>query len=259
MASLLSPMSDAGWKVEVLLTGSWRGATSVLLSNRGHHIVVDTGLPHEAHQLVGALKQKGLDPTDIGTVINTHFHVDHVMNNCLFPKSTIYASQQSYDWCLSMYSDVAKDAQWEELALKYYPETPHYEQARDNMAWLRKFALRWWDVKRLGEPSQFRWIETQPLPDGLEGLVTSGHVPGHTSIIIHSDETPTVIAADALLSREHDEQVLTMIPYNRAQYHLDRARLLALGGYILPGHDRGFLVDAHAVNDATQGVPPFLP
>jgi glyoxylase-like metal-dependent hydrolase (beta-lactamase superfamily II) len=105
----------------------------------------------------------------------------------------------------------------------------------------------------LGEPSRFRWIETQPLPEGLEALVTTGHVPGHTSIIVRG-ETRTVIAADALLSREHDEQVLTMIPYNRAQYHLDRARLLALGGYILPGHDRGFLADAHATDGGTQGA-----
>jgi glyoxylase-like metal-dependent hydrolase (beta-lactamase superfamily II) len=252
-------MLEPSWKIDVVLTGSWRGATSVLLSNGKHHIIVDTGLPHEASHLIASLKAKGLDPSDIQTVINTHLHVDHVMNNILFPSSTIYTSQQSYDWSLSMYSDVAQEHNWEQLLLKYYPEIPDHDLAKKSVNWLRKFALRWWDVKRLGEPSQFRWIETQPLPDGLEGLVTSGHVPGHTSIIVHSDETPTVIAADALLSREHDEQVLTMIPYHRAQYHLDRARLLALGGYILPGHDRGFLVDAHAVNDATQGVPPFLP
>lgn len=234
-------MADWDWKVSVLLTGSWRGATSVLLSNRGHHIVVDTGLPHEAHQLVSALEQKGLKPADIGALINTHFHVDHVLNNILFPSSLVYATQQSYDWCRSLYSDILNGAGWERVALKYYPETHDYEKSADNMGKLRKFALRWWDVKRLGEPSRFRWIETQPLPAGLESLVTSGHVPGHASIIVRSGETPTVIAADALLSREQDEQILTMIPFNRRQYHLDRARILSLGGHILPGHDAGFL------------------
>jgi len=237
-------MTNSGWKVSVLLTGSWRGATSVLLSNRRHHIVVDTGLPHEAHQLVSALEQKGLEPAAVGALINTHFHVDHVLNNVLFPSSIVYATQQSYDWCRSLYSDILNDAGWERVALKYYPETHDYEKSADNMGKLRKFALRWWDVKRLGEPSRFRWIETQPLPEGLESLVTSGHVPGHASIIVHSGETPTVIAADAVLSREHDEQVLTMIPYNRRQYHLDRARILSLGGHILPGHDAGFLAPA---------------
>lgn len=246
-------MGDTGWKVSVLMTGSWRGATSVLLSNRGYHIVVDTGLPHEAHQLVSALAHKGLKPADIGTVINTHFHVDHVLNNALFPASVIYATQQSYDWCRSLYADILNEAGWEKVALKYYPETHDYEKSAANMGRLRKFALRWWDVKRLGEPARFRWMETQPLPEGLENLVTSGHVPGHASIIIRGGEMPTVIAADALLSREHDEQVLTMIPYNRVQYHLDRTRILALGGQILPGHDAGFL--AFEKPDSTNPRP----
>ena len=45
------------WKVEELLAGSWRGATSVLISNGRCHIVVDTGMPHEAHLLVKALEK----------------------------------------------------------------------------------------------------------------------------------------------------------------------------------------------------------
>ena len=75
-------MADAAWKVEVLLTGSWRGATSVLLSNGRHHIVVDTGFPHEAHQLVSALKSRGLAPEDIGTVINTRSEERRVGKEC---------------------------------------------------------------------------------------------------------------------------------------------------------------------------------
>jgi glyoxylase-like metal-dependent hydrolase (beta-lactamase superfamily II) len=244
-------MANLDWKVSVLLTGSWRGATSVLLSNRRQHIVVDTGLPHEAHQLLNALKQRGLAPADVGAVINTHFHVDHALNNTLFPSCVVYATQQSYDWCRSLYSDILNDAGWEKVALKYYPETHDYEKSAGNMKKLRKFALRWWDAKRLGDPSRFRWLETQPLPEGLESLVTSGHVPGHVSIIVHGGESPTVIAADALLSREHEEQVLTMIPFNRAQYHLDRTRILSIGGYILPGHDRGFLAPPNLEGSAT--------
>ncbi len=233
-------MAGGEWKVEVLLTGSWRGASSVLLSNGRHHIVVDTGLPHEAYHLVQALGKKGLEPGDVGTVVNTHFHVDHVLNNSIFRHSLIFASQKSHDWCCSLYSDVREENGWEKLALKYYPETYDYEQAKENMAKLRKFALRWWDVKRLGSRSQFRWIETRPLPDGIEALVTSGHVPGHASLIVHQAGRRTIVAGDALLSRENEEKVLTMIPVNRKQFELDRARILSLGGHIVPGHDRDF-------------------
>ncbi len=233
-------MRRTKWKVELLLPGSWRGATSVLISNGRHHIVVDTGLPHEAHQLITALERRGLKPADVGTIINTHFHVDHVLNNSLFPHSLIYATQQSYHWCRAMYSDILDDQNWEKLALKYYPEVHDYERAQENMAKLRKFALRWWDEKRLGAEAQFRWIERGGLPDGLKSLLTSGHVPGHVSVIVPTKTQPTVIAGDALVSRSDEARVLTMIPHHREQFQRDRSQILALPGRILPGHDGEF-------------------
>jgi glyoxylase-like metal-dependent hydrolase (beta-lactamase superfamily II) len=233
-------MGKTPWKIEVLLTGSWRGATSVLLSNRSLRIVVDTGLPHEAHQLLDALKKKGRAPSDIGMVINTHFHLDHVLNNNLFPSSLIYGPQESYEWCRELYSDLRLESEWKKRVLKYYPEIFEYDQAESNMSKLRKLTLRWWDVRRVGSLSQFRWTETHPLPEGLEILVTQGHVPGHVSLIVPGDEQRTVIAGDALLTRDHDDQVLTMIPCNRKQFHLDRALILSLSGRIIPGHDREF-------------------
>lgn len=204
-------------------------------------MVVDTGLPHEAPQLVIALEKKGLKPADVGTVINTHFHVDHVLNNCLFPSSLIYATQESYNWCCSLYSDIRDESNWEKLALKYYPETLEYEGAKERMGKLRKFALRWWDQKRLGSPSQFRWIERGGLPIGLASLITSGHVPGHVSVIVSTPEQATLIAGDALVSRDNQAQVLTMIPHKREQFQRDCSRILALPGRVLPGHDREFL------------------
>jgi glyoxylase-like metal-dependent hydrolase (beta-lactamase superfamily II) len=197
-------------------------------------------MPHEAHQIVKALERLGLTPSDIQTVINTHFHIDHVLNNMLFPGSEIYGSQESYDWCRSVYSTLMDQQNWKTLILKYYPETYEYEGTKQMMAQLRKFALRWWDPKRLGDPSQFRWIEKHPLADGLEKFLSSGHVPGHLSIIVNGEDQRAVISGDALLSRLHDDQVLTMIPHNRKQFQQDRARILAMQGRILPGHDVEF-------------------
>jgi glyoxylase-like metal-dependent hydrolase (beta-lactamase superfamily II) len=233
-------MGQAHWKAEVLIPGSWRGATSVLLSKGSHHVVVDTGMAHEAPVLVKALKAHGLQPSDIKALINTHFHVDHVLNNSIFPHCRIYASQKSYDWCRSLYSDLFAHVGWEKLVLKYYPETRNYERWREWMGKLRKFALRWWDLKRVGAPERFIWVENHSLPDGLDSWVTSGHVPGHLSIVVRNGEQPTIIAGDAVLTREHDDQVLTMIPYNRQQFYCDRANILATQGRILPGHDQPF-------------------
>jgi len=186
------------------------------------------------------LELRGLKPTDIRIVINSHFHIDHVSNNKLFPRGEIFGSQESYDWCRAAYSDLLDRQNWEALVLKYYPETFDYEQAEEMMGKLRKLAQRWWDPERLGHTSQFRWIEKQALPADLEGLVTSGHVPGHASIIVHGREQRTVIAGDALLSRKHEEQILTMIPHNRKQFQQDRASILAMQARILPGHDLEF-------------------
>ena len=222
------------------LAGKLRGATSVLLSKGTQHIIADTGMPHEAHEIVKALELRGLRPSDIQIVINSHFHIDHVLNNALFPGSEIFGSQESYDSCRAVYSDLLDKQNWETLILKYYPETFEYERAKELMAKLRKLALRWWDPKRLGNPSQFRWIEKHALPADLEGLLTSGHVPGHVSIIVHGGERRTVIAGDALLSRRHDEEVLTMIPHSRKQFQQDRGRILAMGARIVPGHDAEF-------------------
>jgi len=248
-------MTENGWKVDVLLAGSWRGATSVLLSAGRRHVVVDTGMPHESPLLVAALEQRGLRPPDIHEIINTHFHVDHVLNNSLFSNSIIYASQQSHDWCCSLYSDLCDKGHWEKLVLKYYPETFDYERAGELMGKLRKMALRWWDLKRLGHRSQFRWTETGALPEGLESLMTLGHVPGHLSIVVHTPSEPTVIAGDVVLSRDAEAEVLTMIPHQRQQFELDRARLLAIGGRILPGHDSEFV---SAVTDRANPSPPDL-
>jgi len=231
---------NPSWKTEVLLPGSWRGATSTLLSRGHHHIIIDTGMPHEAHRLLEELEKRGLHPSDIRMIVNTHFHVDHVLNNCLFPDSEIYGSQQSHDWCCQAYADLLDEQNWEKLSLKYYPESAEYERAPKLMGALRRFALRWWDRKRLGDPSRFRWIETQPLPDDLEFLVTNGHVPGHASVIVHNGDQPIIIAGDAVLTREHDANVFTMIPHNREQFQHDRAHILAMMGRIVPGHDGEF-------------------
>ncbi len=232
-------MLNSHWKIDVLLAGSWRGASSVLLSNGSERILVDTGLPHDAHQLLTALEHRGLAPSGIKRIINTHFHIDHVSNNSLFPGSLIFATQQSFDWCHSLYSDLAC-TDWERLVLKYYPEVFEYENAKQRMEKLRKIALRWWNSEHVGSRTQFRWIETCGLPYGIDVMLTSGHVPGHASLILNTDQQQVVIAGDALLTRAHDDQVLTMIPYCRPQYQQDRERILEIAGVIVPGHDQTF-------------------
>ena len=233
-------MAISGWKADTLLPGSWRNAASVLLSDGNRHLVVDTGMAHEEHLLVEALSQRGLSTSDIEGIVTTHFHIDHVLNNSIFPESIIYATQESHDWCCALYSDLMDNQNWEKLVLKYYPQTFEYDHAVEHLHQMRKFTLRWWDKKRLGSPAQLRWLESNSLPDGLEIHVTSGHVPGHVSVIVAEKDQTTVVAGDACLSRLADVQVLTMIPRDREQSRMDRDQVLSLGTRIFPGHDVEF-------------------
>ncbi|HEX5484041.1 MAG TPA: MBL fold metallo-hydrolase [Terriglobia bacterium] len=247
------------WKAEALLEGDWRGASCVLLTNGCEPLLVDTGMPHDAHRLLAALAQRGFEPSDIRIIINTHFHLDHVSNNCLFPRSAIYATQESYDWCHALYADLVDAVNWKTRVLKYYPEMGEYPEIEHLMDGVRRVALRWWDSSRSGLASQFRWIERHALPDGIAAVVTHGHVPGHVSLLTQDSDGTTVVAGDALLTRTHDDQVLTMIPRWRAEYLAGRQKILSIAGRIIPGHDRAFInVPADEPSAVPLGKPAKL-
>jgi glyoxylase-like metal-dependent hydrolase (beta-lactamase superfamily II) len=62
----------------------------VLIRAGKRNIVVDPGAMGYAAEVVRALAERGLMPSDIDTVVNTHMHLDHTYNNYLFPNALIY-------------------------------------------------------------------------------------------------------------------------------------------------------------------------
>lgn len=93
-----SEMSDN--RVEVLLPGMIRRdgpmvlearSTATLVSRGDVHIIVDTSGPENRQLLIDALGQRGLSPSDIGTVVLTHSHGDHVGNLELFKGARVLA------------------------------------------------------------------------------------------------------------------------------------------------------------------------
>ncbi len=55
-----------------------------LVQAGGTNIIVDTGMPHDAEEILEALHRHGLDSEDIDIVVNTHCHHDHTGCNRLF-------------------------------------------------------------------------------------------------------------------------------------------------------------------------------
>jgi len=69
--------------------------SSVTLVDSGKkRIVVDTGLLGEDGVITDALAARGLSPTDIDFVVNTHLHIDHCGCNLLFRQSAFYADKK---------------------------------------------------------------------------------------------------------------------------------------------------------------------
>ncbi len=74
-------ISDARSSVTLIVSGS-------------NKIVVDTGLKGEAELLIDALALRGLTPSDIEMIVNTHSHSDHTGNNFLFDNANFLNPQE---------------------------------------------------------------------------------------------------------------------------------------------------------------------
>lgn len=60
-----------------------------LISTATRRIIVDTGLKGEEKLIIERLAERGLNPEDVDSVINTHAHQDHTGNNFLFSGAKI--------------------------------------------------------------------------------------------------------------------------------------------------------------------------
>ena len=134
----------------------------------GKNILIDSGLPEiipegyagfeNGRDVVEQLASIGLTPDDIDTIISTHYDGDHAGRHAAFAKA------------------------------RYVVQRAHHADATSNP---RYAAIRpQWDqpVERI------RLVDgdTELLP-GLALLETSGHVPGHQSVLVRLPDTGAVL------------------------------------------------------------------
>jgi N-acyl homoserine lactone hydrolase len=161
------------------LGGSLYGMVACYLiqMSDGQNILVDSGVPADyqppggalthAHErnVIGQLADLGLRSDDIDLLICTHFDVDHAGCHDTFTHAELVVQRLHYD--------VARSGH------------PRYAAARPH-----------WDHPAL----RYRLVEgdTELLP-GLELIETSGHAPGHQSVLVHLPRTgPVLLAIDAV-------------------------------------------------------------
>jgi glyoxylase-like metal-dependent hydrolase (beta-lactamase superfamily II) len=157
------------------------------IEGQGVRALVDTGIADPAwveREMVpcwqgpdetfdGALASIGWQPADVDIVINTHLHHDHCANNARVAQARFFVSA----------------AEWE---YSYAPIAP--QRVLYNKAWL------------VGSLSAFSYcLVDQDYYDVLPGLrliKTTGHTPGHQSVLVSTAEGTVCVAGDIVSSLE---------------------------------------------------------
>src|SRR5215469_182468 len=144
----------------------------------GTNILIDSGLPADYTPPAGTptaenrknvlehLADLGLHPDDIDLLICTHFDVDHAGYHDAFTQAELIVQRTHYELARSGHPRYARSrAHWDHPALRY----------------------------RLIDG------DTELLP-GLTLLETSGHAPGHQSVLLRLPQTgPVLLAIDAVV------------------------------------------------------------
>ena len=147
-------------------------------TNDGKNILIDSGLPADYTPPPGTppreneknvlehLADLELRPDDIDLLICTHFDVDHAGYHDAFPLAEFIVQREHYELARSGH--------------------PRYATARMH-----------WDHQAL----HYRLIDGDiELLPGLTLIETSGHAPGHQSILVHLPQTgPVLLAIDAVV------------------------------------------------------------
>jgi len=144
----------------------------------GQHILIDSGIPADVplppgtpkadpeNNVIKQLADLGLRPSDIDMLICTHFDVDHAGYHDAFPKAEHIVQREHYALARSGH--------------------PRFAAARPH-----------WDHPAL----HYRLIDgdTELLP-GLRLIETSGHTPGHQSVLVRLPQTgPVLLTIDAVM------------------------------------------------------------
>jgi N-acyl homoserine lactone hydrolase len=169
------------------------------------------------------LRELGIDPASIGTVVMTHLHADHASAISEFPEATF----------------VVSSAEWE--AATSQGQSHGYRRRQFDHA----FDYRMLDFDGRDADSFSTFGRAFDLfGDGSVRLVfTPGHTPGHLSVVLRVERGEVLVAGDAIyLERTLRERHL---PYAVEDEHLFRRSLREIELYareapdalIIPGHD----------------------
>jgi N-acyl homoserine lactone hydrolase len=173
--------------------------------------------------LPAQLRELGIDPTQVRTVVMTHLHVDHASGISEFPDATFVVSR----------------AEWE--AATTQSQLHGYMTRQFDHA----FDYRLLDFDGDGPSSFAGFARSFDLfGDGSVRVVyTPGHTLGHMSVVIRTAGGEVLVAGDAIYLRRNLDD--THLPHRTEDDHLYRRSLREIQQYVqetpdalvIPGHD----------------------
>jgi glyoxylase-like metal-dependent hydrolase (beta-lactamase superfamily II) len=216
--SLQAFRRDYGVKIEVSMH-------SILLRSETETILIDTGPPlsesgkgivfnnvvlKDPVPITTALRNEGVEPASIEKIIMTHLHWDHAYNMENFPNAEFYIqkSELSYSVCPMPMDEVMYSASKGETVPDWFKI---YHQ-----------------IKRLDG-------DTELVP-GVKLLLTSGHSPGHQSVLIDTKEGVYLYAGDHYpLYLNWEEMVPNNVHTNFKDWYDSYEKTKNIADFVLPG------------------------
>jgi glyoxylase-like metal-dependent hydrolase (beta-lactamase superfamily II) len=210
-----------------------------LLRRPGETVLVDTGFDPAVGARRGrtcvsppleALASLGVVPAEVGTVVVTHFHYDHIGNLDAFPHAQIVIPRKELDFWTG---PVATRTQF----------AAHVEPAEVA------------GVERAVAEGRVRLTEgREEILEGVTALGVGGHSPGQQVTIVAVEDGVVALASDAVhfyeeLELDRPFGVVADLAQMYEAYDLLK-EMAATGAVVVPGHDPDVLRRHPAVADA---------
>jgi 4-pyridoxolactonase len=190
---------------------------SILIEHREGRFLIDTGydydhvmkvLPFEKpvqspeQTIPGALRLIGLEPKDVGVVINSHFHFDHCGGNRFFPHAKKMCHRTEVP-------QACNPQPFEHLGYSDLSFSAEAAEARGQTAQLTMGQTR---ANTTFEPLD----GDVEIAKGVHLLYTPGHSIGHYSLLVEfGSRAPILFTIDAAYTRRSLETLV------QASFHID--------------------------------------
>ncbi len=165
---------------------------------------------------LAALKNAGVDPSEVEIIISTHLHWDHCSNFPLFPNADIYVQRKELEFAVA--------------PLEIFREVYEASIINKNPKWL-------------SSAPRFKIVEGDVnLIPGVRILFLPGHTPGLQGVLVSTGKGDYCIPSDTVnLYENWDHQIPPGIHVNLEDCYYSFQKIREASDFVLPCHDMSVL------------------